>query len=261
MGTSCSKYSKVAKSKDPVYKLQKADEYYAKKEYKKAQQLYEELFPLYKGEKNFESLYYKWAFTYYYMKMYPEAQNFFKGFLETFPNSDKAEEIDYMRAYSFYKQSPRIELEQVNTLKAMNMMQTFINQHPSSPRVEQATAIIDEARLKLEDKEYRAAKLYYQLSQYRASAIAFSGLVDNYPESVKGEEYNLYIVKSYYKFANQSIYDKKAERFEQVIKAYNDFADRHPESKLLKEAADYSKLSTSQINEIKNEQITSSAKL
>ena len=51
----------------------------------------------------------------------------FKGFLEVFPNSSKAEEIAYMHAYCFYMQSPKVELEQTNTAKAIGMMQTFIN--------------------------------------------------------------------------------------------------------------------------------------
>ena len=51
----------------------------------------------------------------------------FKTYLEIFPNSARAEEIDYMRAYTFYMQSPKPELDQTNTIKAMNMMQIFIN--------------------------------------------------------------------------------------------------------------------------------------
>ena len=53
--TSCNKYNKVYKSKDYEYKLKMADEYFAKKKYKIAQQLYEELFPVFKGTDNLKS--------------------------------------------------------------------------------------------------------------------------------------------------------------------------------------------------------------
>lgn len=258
--SSCSKFNKVQKSKDPEYKFVKAEEYYAKKKYRNAQQLYEELFPVYKGTQKFEDLYYKWAYCYYYLGMYRDAENLFKGFLEVFPNSSKAEEIDYMRAYCFYKQSPKLELEQVNTVKAMAMMQTFINTHPESPRVKEATEIIDKARAKLELKDYRGAKLYYDLGQFRASAIAFGLLLNSYPESLKGEEYKMMVVKSYYRFAKLSIAEKQPERFEKVIEEYQDFVDRYPDSKLLKDAEEYSILSQNKIKEIKNEQTSSSAK-
>ncbi len=258
--SSCSKFSKIEKSKDPEYKYQKAEEYYAKKKYRNAQQLYEQLFPVLKGTQKFEDLYYKWCYCYYYLGEYREAENLFKGFLEVFPNSPNAEEVDYMRAYCFYKQSPKIELEQVNTVKAMAMMQTFINTHPESPRVKDATEIIDKARAKLEMKDYRSAKLYYDLSQFRAAAIAFGALLNTYPESAKGEEYKLMVVKSYYRFAKMSITEKQMERFEKVTEEYQDFLDRFPESKLLKDAENYSTLSQNKIKEIKNEQTSSSAK-
>ena len=258
---SCSKFSKIQKSKDSTYKLQKADEFYANKKYRNAQLLYEELFPSVKGTDKFEDLYYKWAYCFYYMKQYKDAENLFKGFLEVFPNSPRAEEVDYIRAYCYFKQSPKIELEQVNTLKSMNMMQTFINTHPGSSRIKDATAIIDEGRAKLELKEARAAQLYYDLSQFRSSGLAFNSLLNNYPESNKADQYKLMVVKSFYKFAKLSVPEKQIERFEKVTTEYLDFADRFPESSLIKEAEDYSKLSQKNIKELTNEQTSSSAKL
>ena len=257
---SCNKYNKVYKSKDYEYKLKMADQFFAEKKYKVAQQLYEELFPVFKGTVKFEELYYKDAYCFYYMKDYLQAQALFKGFLEVFPNSPKAEEVDYLHAFCYYKQSPKLELEQVNTTKAIGMMQTFINTHPGSARIKDATEIIDKCRTKLEQKEYRSAELYYNLGQYRAAAIAFGNLINNYPESQKGDEYKLKIVKSWYKFAKLSFEDKQIERYEKVISEYQDFADRYPESKLLKEAESYSNLSQNHIKDIKNEQTTSSAK-
>jgi outer membrane protein assembly factor BamD len=259
--SSCSKFSKIQKSRDVAYKLAKADEYYAKKSYRNARTLYEELFPALKGTDKFEDLYYKFAYCFYYEKQYADAENLFKGYLEVFPNSPHAEEIDYMRAYSYYKQSPKLELEQVNTQKSMNMMQTFINQHIGSPRVKDATAIIDEGRAKLELKEAREAQLYYNLGQFRAAGIAFNSLLNNYSESVKGEQYKLMVVKSYYKFAKLSVIEKQQERFEKVITEYLDFADRYPESTLLKDAEQYSNLSKNNIKELTNEQTSPSAKL
>jgi len=258
--TSCNKYNKVTKSKDFEYKLKMADEYFAKKKYKIAQQLYEESFPVFKGTLKFEELYYKDAYCFYYMKQYADAENLFKGFLEVFPNSAKAEEVDYMRSYCFYKQSPKLELEQVNTIRAMGMMQTFINTHPGSERNKEASDIIDKCREKLEKKEYRAAELYYNMGQYRAAAIAFTNLTNNYPESVRGEEYKLKTVKSYYKFAKLSIIDKQIERYEKVTEEYQDFVDRYPDSKLLKEAESFSNQSINHIKDIKNEQTQTAAK-
>lgn len=257
---SCDNLAKIQKSKDYEYKLIKADEFFSKEKYRYAQVLYEELFPVFKGTLKFENLYYKYAYCFYNDGLYGDAENLFKGYLEVFPNSNKAEEVDYMRAFCFYKLSPKLELEQGNTLKSMSMMQTFINTHPGSSKIQEATEIIDKSRAKLELKEFRGAQLYYNISEFRASAIAFNSLLNSYPESESAQNYNLMVIKSYFKFAKLSVLDKQEERFEKVISEYQDFLDRFPQSEFLKEAESFSILSQNQIKALKNEQTSSSSK-
>ncbi|MEP6927378.1 MAG: outer membrane protein assembly factor BamD, partial [Ginsengibacter sp.] len=152
-----------------------------------------------------------------------------------------------------------IELEQINTSKAIGMMQSFINTYPNSSRLKDANEIIAKSRGKLELKEYKTAHLYYNLQQYHAAGISFANLMNSYPESNKGEEYMLMAIKSYYQFAKLSVYDKQEERYQKVSAEYFDFADRYPESRLLKEAENYKNLSLNNIKQIQNEQIKTSA--
>lgn len=249
--TTAKRISKILKSPDPAYKLRIAEQYFVKKKYTKAQLLFEDIMPYYKTGKEFEDIYYKYAYCAYYQLDYMNAENLFKSFLEIFPNSTKSEEVDYMRAYSFYKQSPKAELDQTNTIKAMGMMQTFINTHPGSVRIKEANEIIDICRAKLELKDYKSAQLYYDIGQFRAAGVAFSTLMNTYPESAKGDEYKLMIIKSYYRFAEMSVEEKKVERFTQVVNECNEFADRFPESKLKKEAEDFLTLSQTNIKNYK----------
>ncbi len=259
--SSCNKYSKIMKSKDVGYKLSMADKFFEEKKYRQAQQLYEELYPVFKGTDKFEELYYKDAYCFYYLKNYRDAENFFKGFLEVFPNSSKAEEVDFMHALCFYKQVPKVDLDQTNTSKSIGVMQSFINTHPGSSRIQEATAIIDKSRERLEIKELRAADLYFKVGQFRAAAIAYSGLLNSYPESKVGDHYKLQAIKSYFRFAKLSVVDKQAERFEKVVSEFQDFVDRFPESTLLDEGRELSNLSQTNIKEIQNEQIKTTTKL
>jgi len=248
---SCSEFSKVQKSNDYDYKLRMADKYYVNKKYNYAQQLYEELFPLLKGQPQFEDVFYKFAYCSYYLKDWLQAENLFKQFVEVFPTSPRAEEMEYMRAYTFYRQSPKQELDQLNTQKTIGYMQTFINTHPgSTDRIKEATEIIDKCRAKLELKEYKSAELYYNLGHYRASAIAFTSLMNDFPDSEKSEEYKLQVIKSYYLFAKNSYDEKIPARMEQVINECNDFADRFPDSKLMKDVERYRNLSQNSIKSI-----------
>ncbi len=235
--------NKVMKNPDPEYKLRMAEKYFVQKKYNKAQMLYEDIMPFYKTRPEFQDIYYKYAYCAYNQADYLNAENLFKTFLEIFPNSANAEEMDYMRAYSYYKQSPKPELDQTNTIKAMGMMQVFINTHPGSERNKEAAEIIDICRAKLEVKDYKGAKLYYDMGQYRAAGVAFATLLNEYPESLKADEYKLMVIKSYYKYAELSIEEKKYERYEKVIDECEDFADRFPESKFRKEADQYLNLS------------------
>ncbi len=252
---SCSKYGKILKSKDVTYKLKMADKFYAERKFRQAQQLYEELYPIFKGSDKFEELYYKDAYCFYYMQNFSDAEHFFKGFLEVFPNSSKAEEVDFMHAMCFYKQVPKVDLDQTNTGKSIGVMQSFINTHPGSLRNVEASAIIDKCRLRMESKELRAADLYFKVGQYRAAAIAYGTVLASFPESKQGDRFKLNIIKSYYKFAKMSIVEKQSERFEKVVTEYQDFVDRFPDSQLLEEAKELSNLSQNNIKVIQYEQI------
>ncbi len=251
--------NKILKSSDPEYKYRMAEQFFVKKKYGKAQVLYEDVMPFYKTGKEFENIYFKYAYCAYYQQDYLNAENLFKSFLEIFPNSMLAEEVAYMRAYSFYKQSPKPELDQTNTIKAMGMMQTFINTHPGSLRNKEASDIIDICRQKLETKDHKSAQLYFDLGQFRAAGVSFSTLLDNYPESARADEYQLMVIKSYFRYAQLSVEEKQPARYEEVINEVHEFLDRFPESRLRVEAEDFLKQSQTNIKNLSNEQTKTAA--
>jgi outer membrane protein assembly factor BamD len=234
-----SKFGMVMKSKDKEYKLKMAEQYYANKDYDKAQQIYTDLLPLFKGDPRFEDIYYKYAYTSYYQKDYMNAENLFKTYGENFPNSPKVEETEFMRCMAYYKQSPKVDLDQTNTVKTMALLQAFINTHPDSKRISDANEIIDICRKKLELKEFNNAQLYYDLGYYKSAGVAFTVLIDDFPDSDNSDSYALSSIKSYYRYAEMSIIDKQEERFEKVVNDVNDFEQRFPGSKLLADATNY----------------------
>lgn len=250
---SCSQYNRIQKSNDYQKKLAFANKLYKEEKYNKAQLLYSQVKDAFKGTKQYEQLFYNYAYTYYYMKDYESAAFYFKNFVQAFPNSSKTEEMDYMQAYCFYKLSPRVELDQANTIKAISAMQTFINIYPNSKRVKEGTEIIDKCRAKLELKEYKAAKLYYDLGYYKAAGVTFSNLLLDYPDSEDGDKYKFLSIKSYYKYADKSVITKQKERYQTVITQYLSFEDFYPNSQYLKEAASYYTLAKQNIQSLEHE--------
>src|SRR5450432_1159420 len=257
-------FNKIQKSTDYAFKLKMAEKYYLNKDYNHAQILYDDLYRVMKGSEHFEDIWYKYAYCAYYLKDYINAENLFKGFVEAFPNSQKSDEMDYMRAYCFYMQSPKFQLDQTNTTKAIGFMQAFITQHPASDKVKEANEIIDKCRAKLEEKDFEAAKLYFNLREtniayLKAASLTFNTLMNTYPDSQFSDEYKLYIIKSEYYYALGSLEEKKKARLEQVLTDINEFNDRFPESKLKKQVLDYQELTNNTIKKISNEQTKTSS--
>ncbi len=253
---SCNRNSitRIMKSKDVEYKYRKGEQFYAAKKYTKAQIIFEDLFPLMRNDARFEDLYYKYAYCAYHLEDYLNAENLFKGFLDVFPKSARAAEVDYMRAYSYYKQSAPVELDQTATQKTIGLLQAHINNYPESPKLTSANEIIERCYQKLELKESMAADLYFKIGSFRAAAIAFTQLLNHYPQSAEADRYKYMIIRAYYQYAFMSVSAKQQERYEKVIDEYYDFVDRFPDSKLTKDAEKYFQLSKTNLKNIKDEQ-------
>lgn len=233
--TSCkTEYEKVRTSNDPALVLEKADEYYKEKDYLKAQSLYDIVIPFYRGKKEADDIFYNYAYTHYEMNDFILASHYFDNYAKTFGNSPRREEASFMAAYSNYLLSPSYRLDQTYTQKAIAHMQLFTNNFPTSDKVKQANDIIDELRAKLEKKSFEQGKLYFKIKQYQAAITSFKNTMLEYPDTKNIEEIYYYTIRSAYLLAENSIYGKKKERYEETLKFYNQFKKRYPKSKYLK---------------------------
>lgn len=248
------RFEKVRKSSDVNYKLTKANEYFDKKDYVHANELYKELIPIMKSTRNYEALYYKYAYTFYNMKDYLEASYHFRNFTEYFPTSKDAEECEFMSAVCLFKFAPKYSLDQSNTMKAMEAMQSYTNKYPTSKRIPEANSYLDQSKKKLETKQAAAAKLYYNISDYKAATVAYKSVMHNYPESPNSDLYQYMIMKAMVKYARKSITEKQEERYASAIGAYRDLKDNYPQSKYIGDADKLYNEVNNNIKKIRDEQ-------
>jgi len=234
--TSCSKFSKIQKSTDMEAKYQAAVKYYEKKNYFQALQLFEELITVFRGTNKSEDTYFYYCQCYYETGDYTVAAYHFNNFHQTFPNSPRAEEALFKNAFCYYLDSPSSSLDQKNTHDAIRQFQLFINRYPQSERVQLCNEHIDELRLKLEEKDFNNAKLYYRTGYYKSSMLAFQNVLKTFPSTIYKEECLYYVLRSSYLYAGQSIANKQAERYKLTIENYYKLIDAFPEGKFLKEA-------------------------
>ena len=176
---SCSKkFNKLQKKGTVEEKYKAAIDYYQSADYYKAGVLLEEISPLLKGDSTSERAQFYNAYCNYYQSNYQMSSYLFKTFYATYNNSPFAEEAYYMYAYSMVKDSPPHNLDQTNTLTAIDALQTFINTYPDSKYAAKCTQDLIDLRDRLELKAYDKAKLYFKTRQ-----PAFQG-IPNYKATI-----------------------------------------------------------------------------
>jgi outer membrane protein assembly factor BamD len=246
-----SEFERVRISGDPNLTLKKAFEYYEQEEYQRAQTLFDLVLNTLKGQEQAEKAYYYYAYTHYHLKQYLLAAYYFKNFSNTFLNSPFREESAFMSAYSNYQLSPIYRLDQTNSQKAIEEFQLFANLFPKSPRVAESNKLIDELRRKLEEKAFAEGELYFNLKQYQSAVISFDNLLRDYPESPDAERVRYLIAKSGFLLSENSVVERKQERYTEAINRCNDFLEKYKEGKYTKEIRDIRKKAEQGLKDIR----------
>lgn len=229
--TSCSNYTRVQKGHDMDAKLDLAIKLYDKGDYYKALPLLEELITVFRGTKKAEKTYYYYSYTNYKLGDYESAAYDFENFTKTFPSSEFSEECAFMHAYCFYQDSPEYSLDQTNTIKAINKLQLFTDRYPHTSKLDQCNMLIDQLRAKLELKSYDNARMYYEMDSYKAAITSYKILLHDFPSTNFREDVLFKIVKATFLLAENSIEEKKAERYNETIVAHSEFVLEFPKSR------------------------------
>ncbi|MCB0527951.1 MAG: outer membrane protein assembly factor BamD [Saprospiraceae bacterium] len=251
LGACKSNFEQVRTSGNPDLILKKAFDYYEKEEYLRAQTLFELVLTSIKGRAEAEKANFYYSYTHYHLKQYLLAAYYFKNFSNTFTNSEFREEAAFMSAYSNYQMSPSYRLDQTNTQKAIEEFQLFVNFFPKSSRVAQCNNLIDELRRKLEKKAFAEGELYYNLRQYQSAVISFDNLLRDYPESPDVERVRFLIAKGSFLLSENSILEKKQERYNETIVRCNDFLEKYSDGKYAKEIAEIRKKAEQALKDLK----------
>jgi outer membrane protein assembly factor BamD len=248
-----SEFEKIRVSGDSNRIHAKALEYYEEEDYQKAQTLFELVVSSFRGQKEAEEIYFKYAYTYYHLGQYILAAYYFRNFASTYGTSEFREEAEYMAAYSNYQLSPTFRLDQAESQKAIEGFQLFVNTYPNSERVELCNRLMDELRLKQELKAYEGAKLYFELREYQAAIQTFENVLIDFPDTKNAEEIRYMIVSSAYLLAKNSFVEKQKERFTDALAKANAFKSRYSESRYDKEVSTYIEQSEEKLKELEND--------
>jgi outer membrane protein assembly factor BamD len=167
------------------------------------------------------------------------AGHYFETFARVYGASPFVEDSDYMSAYCYYMNSPRPELDQDYSVKAIQGFQKFLIKFPDSEKREDALGYVQELKDKLVEKSFISARLYYDLEDYKASLVALNSSLLDFPESKFREDILFMVFKSSFKYAENSVFLKKKERYQSSLDEYYSFKAEYPESKYMREANRY----------------------
>jgi len=232
---SCNEFNRIIKSTDNDVKYEVAMDYYDRKDYYKALQLFDLLQTAYRGTPRGEYVAYRTAMCYYETYDYEIASYYFDKFIQSYPFSMDAEKAAFMNAYCNYLTSPNMSLDQRNTMTAINQLKAFIERYPQSDSLARANELLENLNNKLEEKDYNICLLYNKMENYNAAITCFENLLKKYPNTSHREEVLCEMSKAYYNYAENSIPSKQRERYEACIERYNTLSYLFPESKYLKE--------------------------
>lgn len=239
---SCNKtYEQAMKSNEPEFILNAANQLYEAERWPYAIELYARVASSFAGTELAEEIAYKSAMANFNDKNYPLAARQFKNYFLAFGRSELAEEALFMSAFSYYQGSPKFNLDQTNTYEAISELQNFIDNYPTSSKVQEANGYINELQHKLEKKYFEIAKAYHKTLRYKAAAVSFSNFLNDFPDSDLVEEANMYLLRSRAELALRSVFDKKQLRLTDATTTYRLFIRTYPESKFRKEADDLMK--------------------
>ncbi|MDR1582224.1 MAG: outer membrane protein assembly factor BamD [Prevotellaceae bacterium] len=235
MISGCAGYNKLLKNPNPEKRYYAGVEYYNQKKYAKSTPLFESLNAVYNGQSRDDTVNFYVAKGYYMMSDYYSAESTLEKFTRVYGRSHFAEEAYYIRAVNLYRMSSRSSLDQRNTIDAITAFETFYTKFPNSEYGKDKN-YFEELKGRLEEKSYMAAKLYFQIEDYKSAIVALRNSIRDFPLSKHNEEQSFLMLKASHMYATKSVRRMQPERYIATIDEYYNFVSEYPDSKYKQEA-------------------------
>ena len=132
----------------------------------------------------------------------------------------------------------------------------YIDYYPRGEKVTEAQDMIVKLQEKLVEKEYLNATTYLNIGNYlgrnyfESAVITAQNALKTFPYTQKKEDLLMLILRARYKEAEESIQEKKGERYRNTIDEYYAYINEFPEGKYKKEAESIFKNASKYIDDI-----------
>ena len=251
--TGCTnEFNKVYKSSDNAYRYEYAKECFARGKYSQATVLLQSAVTMQKATDNAQESLYMLAMTEYNARDWEGAAATFKKYFQVYPKGHYAEKAAYYIGMSLFNSTPEPRLDQSQTVNAIAAFQEYLDIFPDGEDRETAQQKLFELQDKLVKKELYSAQLYYDLGQYfgnctyggnnyEACIITAQNALKDYPYTSLREDFSVLVMKSKFELAQQSVEEKKLDRYRDAEDECYGFINEYPDSRYKAMAEKYIK--------------------
>ena len=230
---SCGEYQKAINGDDIATKFALGTSLFDEGKFTKANRLFEQIVPKYRGKPQAQKLMYMHAICFYETKDFYTSNYRMEKFVNTYPNSEKNEEIAFLAAKSYYFMSPIFSKDQTDTKVAIDKLQLFINTFPDSEYITEVNELIFELDYKLEFKSYSKALQYNTLNDHESAIKSFDNLGDSVASYMKNLNSNINYEE--FRMARNSFRTNKSSiNSIELIEFLSNYAENTEYSKILK---------------------------
>ena len=241
--SSCAnEFNAVYKSTDSNYRYEYAKECFANGKYTRAITLLNDLIVVQKGTENAQESLYMLGMAQYNTADYESASQTFRKYIQSYPKGTYVEMASYYVGESLYMSTPEPRLDQSQTVSAIAAFQQYLDLFPIAKLKTSAQNRLFELQDKLVKKELHSAQLYYNLgpyfgnctsggNNYEACIITAENALKDYPYSSLRENFAVLVMKSKFELAEQSIEEKRLERYQDAEDECYGFINEYPDSK------------------------------
>ena len=237
----CSGYNKILKASDYNTKYSLAKTYFIEGRYTTCSSILEECVAYQRGTAQAEESMYLLATCYFKLEDYLSASQYFLACYRSFPNSTYSENCLYWSGKSLFLDTPDPRLDATSTTSAIIQLQSFVESYPESQYRAEAEQMIYTMYDRLVEKELGTAEMYYNLgnylgNNYRSSIIVAQNALRDYPYTKYREKLSILVLKAKFQMAQESVLEKRDDRYRDAIDEYYAFKNEFPESSYMKEA-------------------------
>ena len=169
--SSCGGVNKYLKSTDLDYRYEAAKQYFMKGRYNDASMLLTDAVNGMKGTERGDEALFLLGMSKFFSSDYVAANENLSNYYKVYPTGPHVEEAHFYSGMSLYLSTPNPNLDQTDTYLAITEFNNFLETFPDTKYADKSRKLIFEMQDKLIEKQFNAAKLYYNLGSYFGNCV------------------------------------------------------------------------------------------